>query len=166
MMMFLPESGEIEGVTVVLPKEMLTDGAVLTLGVDPIGAVAWGIPSGAAFPEWFEPLTDGMLELTTAGLEPGAVISGRFSGATEEVAGPAPVEVESGTIEVAFETTWGSNKSANPFVEGSITGLRSDGGEQSPEGLGVIAGIAGPDEQLLLPGVGGTGIHRRLGLRG
>ena len=27
MMMFLPESGEIEGITVVLPRELLTDGA-------------------------------------------------------------------------------------------------------------------------------------------
>ena len=154
MMMFLPESGDIEGVTVVLPREVLVDGAVLTLGEDPIGAVAWGIPSGAAFPEWFEPLTSGKLELSTAGSGPGAVISGQFSGATGEEAGPAPVEVESGTIEVDFETTWGSNKSANPFVEGRITGLRSDGGEQSPEGLGVVAGLAGPDEQLLLPDVG------------
>ena len=155
MMMFLPESGEIEGVTVVLPRDMLVDGAVLTLREDQIGAVAWGIPSGAAFPEWFEPLTAGKLELSTAGSGPGAIVSGRFSGATGEDAGPAQVEVESGTIEVGFETTWESNKSANPFVEGSITGLRSDGGEQSSEGLGVIAGVAGPDEQLILPGVQG-----------
>ena len=48
MMMYLPESGEIEGVTVVLPREMLADGTVLTLGRDPVGAVFWGIPSGAA----------------------------------------------------------------------------------------------------------------------
>ena len=72
VMMFLPESGEIEGVTVVLPREMLTDGAVLTLGEDTIGAVAWGIPSGAGLPEWFEPLTSGTLELTS-----GRVRSGR-----------------------------------------------------------------------------------------
>ena len=50
MMMFLPESGEIEGVTVVLPLDMLVDGAALTLGRDLIGAVAWGIPSGAPCP--------------------------------------------------------------------------------------------------------------------
>ena len=153
MMMFLPESGEIEGVTVVLPREMLADGAVLTLGEDPIGAVAWGIPSGAALPEWFEPLTAGTLELSVAGSAPDEVISGRFSGATEEESGPVAGEVESGTVEVGFETAWGSNTSPNPFAEGTITRLLSDGGEESPEGLGVIAGAAGPDEQLLLPGL-------------
>ena len=132
MMMLLPESGEIEGVTVVLPRDMLVDGAVLTLGEDPIGAVVWGIPSGAAFPEWFEPLTAGTLELKTAGPDPGAVISGRFSGATEEVAGPAPVEVESGTIEVEFETAWDTNRSADPFsAGGSVSRLTVDGVEES-----------------------------------
>ena len=153
MMMFLPESGEIEGVTLVLPREMLADGAVLTLGEDPIGAVAWGIPSGATLPEWFELLTAGTLELTMAGSGPDAVISGRFSGATSEDAGPAPVEVESGTVEVEFKTSWGSNKSTNPFAEGTITQLLGDEGAASTEGLGVIAGVAGPDEQLILPGV-------------
>ena len=153
MMMFLPESGEIEGVTIVLPREMLTDGAALTLGEDPIGAVAWGIPSGAALPEWFEPLTAGTLELTVAGSGPDAVIAGRFRGAADDDSGPALGEVEPGTIEVSFETEWGSNKSVNPFEEGSIVRLLSDGEEESTEGLGVIAGVAGPDEQLLLPEV-------------
>ena len=37
MMMFLPESGEIEGITVVLPRELLTDGAALTLARGPDG---------------------------------------------------------------------------------------------------------------------------------
>ena len=153
MMMFLPGSGEIEGVTIVLPREMLTDGAALTLGEDPIGAVAWGIPSGAALPEWFEPLTAGTLELTVAGSGPDAVIAGRFRGAADDDSGPALGEVEPGTIEVSFETEWGSNKSANPFEEGTISRLLGDGGEESPEGLGVIAGVAGPDERLLMPGV-------------
>ena len=71
----------------------------------------------------------------------------------DEDAGPTVGEVESGTLTVEFETTWGSNKSANPFEEGSIVRLLSDGEEESTEGLGVIAGVAGPDEQLLLPGV-------------
>ena len=153
MMMFLPESGEIEGVTVVLPRDMLTDGAVLTLGEDPIGAVAWGIPSGAALPEWFEPLTAGTLELTLGGSGTDAVISGRFKGATGEESGPVPGDVEPGTVEVSFETAWASNTSPNPFDEETITRLLSDRGKESPEGLGVIAGVAGPDEQLLLPGV-------------
>ena len=153
MMMFLPESGEVEGVTVVLPREMLADGAMLTLGEDPIGAMAWGIPSGAALPELFEPLTAGTLELTLAGSGTDAVISGRFSGATGEESGPDPEDVESGAVEVGFETTWGSNTSPNPLDEGTITRLLGDGGAESTEGMGVIAGAAGPDEQLLMPGV-------------
>ena len=154
IMMLLPESGEIEGLTVVLPREMLADGTVLNLGEDSIGAVAWGIPAGAALPEWFEPLTAGTLELTKAGSGSDAVISGTFHGVSGEDSGPVAGEVEPGTVEVGFETTWGSNKSPNPFEEGTITRLQSDGGEESTEGLGVIAGVAGPDEQLLLPGVG------------
>ena len=153
MMMLLVESGEVEGVTVVLPRAMLSDGAVLILGEDPIGAVAWGIPPGATAPEWFEPLTSGTLELTKAGSGPDAVVSGRFRGVSGEDLGPVAGEVEPGTVEVGFETTWGSNKSANPFGEGTVTRLLGDGGEESPEGLGVIAGEAGPDEQLLLPDV-------------
>ncbi len=153
VMMFLPESGEIEGVTVVLPQSMLTDGAVLTLGLDSIAAVAWGIPSGATLPEWFEPLTVGTLELTEAGTSAGAVISGRFGGATGEDTGAAPETVESGALTFDFETTWGSNKSANPLEEGTITHLLTDGEVESLEGLGVIAGVAGPDERLLMPGV-------------
>ncbi len=153
MMMLLVESGEVEGVTVVLPQAMLNDGAVLTLGEDRIGAVAWGIPPGATAPEWVEPLMSGTLKLAKAGSGPDAVISGRFRGASGEDSGPVAGEVEPGTVEVGFETTWGSNKSANPFEEGTVTRLLGDGGEESPEGLGVIAGEAGPDEQLLLPGV-------------
>ena len=153
MMMLLVESGEVEGVTVVLPRAMLNDGAVLTLGEASIGAVAWGIPPGATAPEWVEPLTSGTLELTKGGSGPDAVISGRFRGASGEDSGPVAGEVEPGTIEVGFETTWGSNKSANPFEEGTVTRLLGDGGEESPEGLGVIAGEAGPDERLLLPDV-------------
>ena len=153
VMMFLPESGEIEGVTVVLPQDLLTDGTVLILGRDRIGGVAWGIPAGAAAPEWVEPLAIGILELTRAGSGPDAVISGRFSGATGEDSGPVAGEVESGTVEVRFETTWGSNMSANPFAEGTVTRLLSDGEEESTEGLGVIAGQAGPDERLLMPEV-------------
>ena len=150
MMMLLPESGEIEGVTIVLPRGMLADGAVLTLGEDPIGAVAWGIPPGAAAPESVVPLNSGTLELTMAGSGQDAVVSGRFSGGGDEV---TEYELEPGTVEVEFETSWGSNESANPLAQGVITSLVSDGEEESVEGAGVIAGVAGPDERLILPGV-------------
>ena len=79
IMGFLVESGEIEGITLVLPRDMLTDGAVLTLGEDPIGGVAWGIPSGATLPQWFEPLTVGTLQLHKAGTAPDALITGVFT---------------------------------------------------------------------------------------
>ena len=165
VMMFLPESGEIEGVTVVLPREMLTDGAVLTLGQDLIGAVAWGIPPGAALPEWFEPLTGGTLELTTAGSGPGAVISGRFSGTTGEDPEPVAGEVDAGTVEVRFETTWGSSTSPNPFsAGGSVTYLDFDGVEESVEGIAAIAGLARPDERLLIPDVKDLASIAALGL--
>ncbi len=154
MMMYLPESGDIEGVTVVLPRWMLTDGAVLTLGRDPIGAVAWGIPSGAALPEWFEPLTAGTLDLTAADTGPGAVISGRFNGSTGGDTEPEVVRGPSGSVGASFETTWGSNKSPTPLEEGTVTRVLSNEMDQPTEGMGAIAGVAGPDEQLLLPGVG------------
>ena len=153
IMMFLPESGEIEGVIVVLPREMLTDGTVLKLGEDSIGAVAWGIPSGASLPEWFEPLTSGTLELTKAGSGPDAVISGTFHGASGMDSGPVAGEVESGTVELRVETTWGSNNKADPSQEGDVSHFVINGMEESTEGYGVIAGIAADDERALLPGV-------------
>ena len=61
---------------------------------------------------------------------------------------------ESGYLELSFETTWGSNTSANPFEEGMVTRLLLNGSEESAEAVGVIAGHAGPDEQAILPGVG------------
>ena len=157
MMMFLPESGEIEGVTVVLPLDMLADGAALTLGRDLIGAVAWGIPSGAALPQWFEPLTVGTLELTQAGTGPGAVISGVFSGRLGEEIEPLPPRMlppvggqyEDGELELRFETAWGSNRNANPFEEGQVTYLwrmNGVGNIQSTEGLAATAGHASPEE--------------------
>ena len=139
--------------TLALTRQMLTAGAVLKLGEDPIAGVAWSIPSGATEPEWLEPLTAGTLELTQAGLGPGAVVSGRFRGSTEEAPQPAEELFDFGTLEVSFETAWGTNQSANPFEEGTIAHLLSDAGEESVEGLGVIAGQASPDERLLMPGV-------------
>ena len=155
VMMFLPESGEIEGVTVVLPRELLADEAVLTLGEDPIGGVVWGIPAGAAAPEWFEPLSGAQLELDMAGTEPGDIISGRFYGRTGEAGDTGPA-VDESAFEVHFETTWGSNGGANPLEEGRVTYLLSEDGVQTGERLewmGVTAGEASAEEQAVLPGV-------------
>ena len=60
---------------------------------------------------------------------------------------------ESGSVDLSFETTWGSNQPANPFEEGKVTRLLLDGSEEPVEGIGVIAGHASPDEQAILPGV-------------
>ncbi len=71
---------------------------------------------------------------------------------------PEPEELaaagESGSLELSFETTWGSNKSANPLEEGVVTRLLLNENEESVEGVAVIAGHASPEEQAILPGAG------------
>ena len=66
---------------------------------------------------------------------------------------PAPVlaaassgESGSGTLEVRFETSWGSNKSLNPFAEGEVSYLAVDGTELPAGDLAVIAGHASAEE--------------------
>ena len=60
---------------------------------------------------------------------------------------------ESGSVDISFEATWGSNRSVNPFEEGAITRLLLNGNEESTEAVGAIAGHASPEEQPILPGV-------------
>ena len=71
---------------------------------------------------------------------------------------PQPEEAaaagESGSLELSFETTWGSNKSANPWEEGVVTRLLLNENEESVDGVAVIAGHASPEEQAILPGAG------------
>ena len=76
----LGEDGSLAGLTIVLPQNQLTAGATLVLGEDVIAGGVWEIPPGAPVPAWFHPLASGRLELTEAGTEPGAVISGRLYG--------------------------------------------------------------------------------------
>ena len=66
---------------------------------------------------------------------------------------PAPVlaaassgESGSGTLEVRFETSWGSNKSLNPFAEGEVSYLAVDGTELPAGELAVIVGQASAEE--------------------
>ncbi len=66
---------------------------------------------------------------------------------------PPPATGESGTLEVKFETNWGSNKSFNPFGEGEVVYLSVGGEEQPLDGIGIIAGHASPEEMGLLPGL-------------
>ena len=144
----------IQGFTIWLPIDRVSAGAKLSIGVDAgVGGVIWQIPAGRTEPEGFIPVSSGGIELVEAGSEPGSVISGRlYAGAIGAAPSYEPA-VEAGTVEVGFETTWGSNKSANPFAEGTITRLLGDRGEEPAEDFWVIAGLAGPDERLLLPGV-------------
>ena len=58
----------------------------------------------------------------------------------------------SGSLEIAFETTWDSNRSANPLGEGEVTRLVLDGSPVADETTAVLAGHSGPDEVGLLPG--------------
>ena len=71
---------------------------------------------------------------------------------------PQPEEAaaagESGSLELSFETTWGSNKSANLLEEGVVTRLLLNENEESVDGVAVIAGHASPEEQAILPGAG------------
>ena len=62
------------------------------------------------------------------------------------------VEFEPATFELHFETTWGTNISANPFEVGKVTYFRLNETEQPDAGWGVIAGVASPEEKDLLPG--------------
>lgn len=61
---------------------------------------------------------------------------------------------DSGSLDVRFETTWGSNKSARPLEEGAVTRLLFDGSEEPSEEMAVLAGHASPEEQAILPGAG------------
>ncbi len=61
-----------------------------------------------------------------------------------------PPPAGSGTLAVAFETTWGSNLSPNPLGEGTINSLLLNGSEEPVEGMGVFAGHSSPAEGGLL----------------
>ena len=64
-----------------------------------------------------------------------------------------PLTAGSGTLQITFQTTWGSNLSANPLEAGTISSLRLDGSEESVEGMGIFAGHSSPEERGLLPEV-------------
>ena len=67
-----------------------------------------------------------------------------------------PPGVLSGTLEVTFETTWGSNLSPNPLEEGTIISLLLNESEESVEGMVVTAGHSTPVEKGLLPNIAET----------
>jgi hypothetical protein len=65
----------------------------------------------------------------------------------------AQPSAQSGTLEVAFETTWGSSSSPNPLAQGTVYSLLLDGVPEAIERIGAFAGDASPEESVLLPGV-------------
>ena len=69
---------------------------------------------------------------------------------------PPVAESPSGTLEVAFETTWGSNLPATPPGDGTVISLSLNGSGESLEGMLATAGHSTPPEQGLLPGIAET----------
>ena len=165
--MGLYPDGAIRGVTFWVPTDRISDGAILTIGVDAgVGGAVWTIPAGGFEPEGFIPVPSGRIELTAAGMEPGAAIAGTIYAdfgdgavAGEEgdgtVATALPGGDEPEDFELRFETTWGSNTSADPFAEGTLT-YAGEGPDDTPGMVAVIAGAASPEEQAILPGVPDT----------
>ena len=157
--MGLYPDGTIQGATFWMPADRIAAGVELSIGVVAgVGGVIWQIPAGKFEPEGFVPVTSGSIELTEADAEPGAVIAGRlyagFEGSTAQVGEGEADGTESGSLEVRFETAWGTNQSVDPFsAGGSVTYLELSDIEESAEGVVAIAGNAGPDERLLLPDV-------------
>ncbi|WP_419922645.1 CotH kinase family protein [Candidatus Poriferisodalis sp.] len=64
-----------------------------------------------------------------------------------------PPSAQSGTLEITFQTTWGSNLSPNPLQNGTIDSLLLNGSEESTESMGVFSGYSSPQESVLLPRV-------------
>ena len=157
--MGLYPDGAIRGVTFWMPVDRIAPGVMLTIGEDAdVGGAIWTVPAGRFEPEGFIPVTAGGIELTSANAEPGAAIAGRLYAGF----GDAPVPdgegktggPESGSLEVSFETTWGTNKNANPFSAGGpVSHLAVDGVKESALAMTAVGGPAGPEESLLLPGV-------------
>ncbi len=157
--MGLYPDGAIRGVTFWMPVDRIAAGAELAIGVDDgVGGAIWTIPAGGIAPEGFIPVTAGSIQLAEAGTEPGAAIAATIyadfgDGQMPDGEGAAGGPV-SGSVEVNFETAWGSNKSLDPFAAGgSVSYLAVDGAEESYAAVAVIGGHAGPDESALLPGV-------------
>ena len=145
----------IQGFTVWLPIDRISAGATLTIGEDAgVGGAIWHIPPDGSEPEGFIPVTDGGIELTAAGTEPGASISGRLYANFGNAPSPDYFDhPENGTLVIDFETTWASNNSASPFEEGTVTRLLNNDEALPAEPYTAIAGLADSEERFLLPDV-------------
>ena len=149
--MGLYPDGTIQGVTFWMPVDQVDAGATLTIGVDGgVGGAVWHIPPGGSGPEGFIPVTGGGIELTEGSTAAGAAIAGTLYASFD---GEPDATPEPGLVETRFATTWGSNKSLNPVGEGEISYLALNGAEQPLDLAGAVAGLAGPDEAAIMPGV-------------
>ncbi len=93
----LDDDGSLSGMTLVLDVKYLKAGATVSIGADLIAGGVWSIPPGASAPDSFSPFTEGVLELSSAGATPGAVIAGVFTGAFGDARLPTGAATEAST---------------------------------------------------------------------
>ena len=93
----LDDDGSLSGMTLVLDVKYLKAGATVSIGADLIAGGVWSIPPGASAPDSFSPFTEGVLELSSAGATPGAVIAGVFTGAFGDTRLPTGAAAEAST---------------------------------------------------------------------
>ena len=93
----LDDDGSLSGMTLVLDVKYLKAGATVSIGADLIAGGVWSIPPGASAPDSFSPFTKGVLELSSAGATPGAVIAGVFTGAFGDARLPTGAATEAST---------------------------------------------------------------------
>ena len=146
--------GSISGMTLVLAVDQFVAGATLVIGEDAIAGGFWTIPAGATTPDFFSAFTEGSLELSEAGTEPGSAIAGSFAGVFGEApyppdAGGDPASLDIGLVinEVAAKgdpLDWFElyNSSADPI---SLSGFvvadsLTDGGKRVAFPAGTIIG--------------------------
>ena len=148
--------GTVSGLTLVMPLSRLVAGASLVIGEDLVAGGVWTIPPGAAEPESFSPLAEGLLVLSEAGTVPGTSIVGSFSGSFGSGASRSGSveDWEPMELEVRFKVPWGSNQGLSPSTETEIALLALNGVEQPSENIVIIAGHASAEEQAILPGTG------------
>ena len=68
-----------------------------------------------------------------------------------EPAAYVPPTAGSGTLEITFSTTWGSNLDPNPLAAGTISSLLLNGSPEPVADMGIFAGHSSPQERGLLP---------------
>ena len=147
--MGLYPDGTIGGVTMWLPIASLSAGANLTIGEDEgVGAALWQIPPGGAEPQDFVPVTSGGLEITAAGTEPGAAVTGRLYANFDEAQAPSfptPQFTASGEFYANFQTAWETSLN-DDLPPDTVTSLSINNESQPTATVGATIGPATPQE--------------------